>query len=276
MFQKLKFVLVCGLGICALSANALDVATYNLKHGQGNDNVVDLARPTAIIADLGVDLVALQEMDLANDRTGFVNQPAKIAYDLSNTHQKGNWKSLAAPAIAFKGGHYGNAIIYNADKLTLKQYEVVSLPESENGDGARSAGIALFEIDGKPFQFIASHLTHRNEPTATGSYQLDEINLIERHLDKQLPTIFAADFNASIRPEDQHRNLTTMQKLPEKGWRIDSTLTGQSEPDKPWIIDYILSKNNDGLKVKESLILVNDATNLASDHYPVKVSYAVK
>jgi endonuclease/exonuclease/phosphatase family metal-dependent hydrolase len=39
------------------------VATYNIRHGQGRDGRVDLARTGGDIAGLGADVVGLLEVD---------------------------------------------------------------------------------------------------------------------------------------------------------------------------------------------------------------------
>ncbi|TNH00181.1 hypothetical protein FHQ26_10285 [Testudinibacter sp. TR-2022] len=262
------------LSSVGLFAAPLNVASYNIHHGAGEDEVLDLQRIANVLNKLDVDLVGLQEVDIANARTGFVSQGKYIAQQLQNA-QNTPWKTLNAAAIEFENGEYGNAIIYKSDVLTLNDYKVVRLPDPD-GDGQRSAGVATFtDKDGITFQFVASHLTHKNKTENGSTIQLASLKMIEETLDSKLPTIFVADFNASIRKEDNH-NLDTMAYLIKNNWRIDSPLEGASIPDEPWIIDYVVSKNHDKLKVNSSQIVLDDLTKVASDHFPVKVNYQLE
>ncbi|MDJ0595921.1 MAG: hypothetical protein QNJ72_39055, partial [Pleurocapsa sp. MO_226.B13] len=167
----------------------LKTATYNIHHGSGNDDVVDLDRIAEVIADTESDVVALQENDIVNGRTDFVNQPQVIAENLSELTGE-DWVALEAPAIEFSDGEYGNAILYNEDALDLIQFENVLLPGNPAGDGQRSAGIANFQFDDSDFdfQFVSTHFTNLNEATEDGStIQLDSLNTIEDAVALNLP-----------------------------------------------------------------------------------------
>ena len=50
------------------------VVSYNIKHGRGNDNVVDLDRTAAVLRRLRPDIVGLQEVDNQAQRSGSVPQ----------------------------------------------------------------------------------------------------------------------------------------------------------------------------------------------------------
>jgi endonuclease/exonuclease/phosphatase family metal-dependent hydrolase len=55
------------------------VATYNIRHGQGRDGRVDLARTAAEIAALRADVVGLQEVDVFyGPRSGHEDQAARL------------------------------------------------------------------------------------------------------------------------------------------------------------------------------------------------------
>jgi endonuclease/exonuclease/phosphatase family metal-dependent hydrolase len=59
------------------SAHAQDtvrVLSYNVRHGEGMDLVVDLERTAAVIRTLDPHVVLLQEIDSAAGRTGGVDQ----------------------------------------------------------------------------------------------------------------------------------------------------------------------------------------------------------
>ena len=55
------------------------VATFNVHHCQGRDGKVDVERVAEVLRDTGAEVVALQELDLALERTGFTNQAGELA-----------------------------------------------------------------------------------------------------------------------------------------------------------------------------------------------------
>lgn len=55
------------------------VATFNVHHCEGRDGVVDVGRVASVIRRTGAEVVALQELDMGMERTGFTNQPGELA-----------------------------------------------------------------------------------------------------------------------------------------------------------------------------------------------------
>lgn len=55
------------------------VATFNVHHCEGRDGTVDVRRIADVIGATGAEVVALQELDLGLERTGFTNQPGELA-----------------------------------------------------------------------------------------------------------------------------------------------------------------------------------------------------
>jgi endonuclease/exonuclease/phosphatase family metal-dependent hydrolase len=55
------------------------VATFNIRHGLGRDDSVDLQRTADVITRTGADVVALQEIDRNLARSEFVDQPTALA-----------------------------------------------------------------------------------------------------------------------------------------------------------------------------------------------------
>jgi endonuclease/exonuclease/phosphatase family metal-dependent hydrolase len=54
------------------------VATFNIRHGRGLDNSVDLQRTASVIGETGADIIALQELDRNLARSKFADQPAVL------------------------------------------------------------------------------------------------------------------------------------------------------------------------------------------------------
>lgn len=62
------------------SGRDLTVATYNIHHGAGADEVLDLERIARVVKDTGADVVGLQEVDRHwSSRSNFVDQANWLA-----------------------------------------------------------------------------------------------------------------------------------------------------------------------------------------------------
>ena len=55
------------------------VLSYNIRHGEGMDNRIDLWRIAKIIESISPDLVSLQEVDYQMERTGGIDQAEELA-----------------------------------------------------------------------------------------------------------------------------------------------------------------------------------------------------
>ena len=82
----------------------LRVATYNVHGCVGMDRQRSEARIAEVIAQLSVDIVGLQELDLSRRRSAGVDQTGIIAEQLG-------WHSHFYPAMRRGDEQYGNAII---------------------------------------------------------------------------------------------------------------------------------------------------------------------
>ncbi len=96
----------------APDSSKLRVATYNVHACYGMDRQRSETRIAEVIAELGVDLVGLQELDLSRPRSGGVDQAGLIA-------EKLGWHRYFHPAMQSGDEHYGNAIL-SRYPLTLR------------------------------------------------------------------------------------------------------------------------------------------------------------
>ena len=86
------------------SAPKLRVATYNVHGCVGMDRQRSEARIAEVIAQLLVDIVALQELDLSRKRSAGVDQTGMIAKRLG-------WHRHFHPAMRRGDEHYGHAVL---------------------------------------------------------------------------------------------------------------------------------------------------------------------
>mgnify|MGYP001438299506 FL=1 len=104
-----------GFGVEQLN---LKVMTYNIRHGRGMDNKVNLDRIAEDIRKSMADIVALQEVDRFNFRSGFRDQ-AKLLADRLDMH----WCFATSMRWGFM--QYGNAIL---SRFPIEHSEVYTLP----------------------------------------------------------------------------------------------------------------------------------------------------
>ncbi len=97
--------LVLGSAVpAAAQAVELRVVAYNIRHGRGTDEQVDLRRVAEVLRRLDADVIALQEVDDRTERTGGVDQVTVLAELLGYEGRHG-------PHRPFQGGFYGNAVL---------------------------------------------------------------------------------------------------------------------------------------------------------------------
>src|SRR3954468_22375672 len=101
-----------------MSRANLRVATYNVHGCVGMDRQRSEARIAEVIAEMSVDVVALQELDLGRRRSAGADQTKIIAGQLG-------WYSHFHPAMRQNDEHYGNAIL-SRYQLTFRR--AVALP----------------------------------------------------------------------------------------------------------------------------------------------------
>jgi endonuclease/exonuclease/phosphatase family metal-dependent hydrolase len=93
------------------SGLSIRVMTYNIHHGVGLDEVLNLGRIAADILRSGADIVALQEVDRFNVRSGFQDQVRWLG-------EKTGMAWSFAPSMSWGFAQYGNAV--------LSRYPIVS------------------------------------------------------------------------------------------------------------------------------------------------------
>lgn len=224
-------------------AGELRVFSYNIHHGAGLDEKLDLNRIAEVIKKQKPDLVALQEVDNRVPRSGKVDQAAELAKLLGMHYAYGK-------CIDLDGGGYGNAILSN---YPIQDTIIHKLP----GPGeARAVLEAIIQIQGKKISFASVHLDWQKKST-----RVEQMLAVEKVLSlRNHPVIMAGDFNAQ--PDSD-----TM-KLVAKTWSIVAK-TGASltmPADAPRTeIDYIVHR---GLAdAKASCLVIEE--KVASDHRPL-------
>jgi endonuclease/exonuclease/phosphatase family metal-dependent hydrolase len=221
------------------------VLTYNIKHGHGNDNNVDLDRIAAVIRRLNPDVVALQEIDNKVQRSGNIDEPAALASLTGLRH------SAFSKFFDYQNGEYGMAII---SRYPLTDVNDLRLPD---GAEPRTSLIATVESP-RRFRLANVHLYQTEEQRLAQSKTLLEF-LDDR---PDLPCIIAGDFNS--RPDSPVLKLFSDWTIPDKG---GDHFTFPS--DRPSIeIDFVMLRPGSAFKVREVDVIHEP---VASDHRPLTI-----
>jgi endonuclease/exonuclease/phosphatase family metal-dependent hydrolase len=227
-------------------AASLSILAYNIRHGAGNDDIVDLSRAAGVINALDPDIVALQEVDSAVERTDGVDQ-ATVLGKLTGMG------SVFGAFFDYQGGRYGMAILSD---LPIVSYENHRLPDGLEPRTALAARIRLSE----PSQEIIVVGIHFYA-TAEERYA-QASRLIEILREETAPIILAGDFNST--PESEVIDL-----FKQAGWHVpdkgEDRLTFRSDsPVRE--IDYIMVRPKERFEI-DVLDVIDEP--LVSDHRPV-------
>ena len=154
--QRLVLTVLC-LAACTAPAPSaprdLRVVSYNIRHGAGMDDRVDLRRTAAALRVLEPDLVALQEVDCGVARSGGADQAAELGRALGMHH-------AFASFMDYQGGRYGMAIL---SRLPIRAQRVIELPP---GDEPRIALLVEVEThDGALVSIVGVHFNWVQDDT---------------------------------------------------------------------------------------------------------------
>ena len=211
------------------------VATFNVHHCEGRDGVVDVERVARVIRATGAEVVALQELDMALERTGFTNQPGELAAATGLTVE---FHSL----LERGDGRYGIAL------AAPGRLDSTVIPLPRLGDEEpRGAVFARW----KDVTVVGTHLSRSRRTRAA---QIEALARLAARLDP--PVVLMGDLN---------------QRLSGLGPLLAAGFTGP--PRRPWSrgrsIDHILA--GPGLRVVRQEILPTRASDhpaLAADVQP--------
>lgn len=238
----------------------LTVLTFNIRHGLGTDDRLDLERIAGVIAEQGADVVALQEVDRCFDRrSDYVDQPGWLGERLGMTPVFGAQVHGPAGDGALPAPGYGCAVL-TARPFVSSAFEPLPTGPEEEGRGLLQ--IAL-DVGGHTVRVGCVHLSH--ETAASRHHQAQEIGRL-RAADS--PALLLGDFNAT--PDSAEMRYLAdrfVDPWPTRGCGPGFTFDSPG----PWQrIDYILTSPD----VATTAITVVDVDS-ASDHLAVRATVSI-
>ena len=227
--------------------DSIRVVSYNIKHGRGNDNVVDLDRTAAVLRRLRPDIIGLQEVDDRAKRSGSVAQAEYLGKALGLHHAFGRF-------MDFQGGAYGMAVL---TRYPIESVQEVALPE---GNEPRTAlSVQVKGPDGQPLTIVNVHFDWVEDDR----FRFAQAEALTRHLDRlTTPYLLLGDFN----DVPGSRTLALFRSRAGEAAKpgSDRFTFSSTQPTKE--IDYIFFAPASGWRTQD--VDVIDET-VASDHRPL-------
>jgi endonuclease/exonuclease/phosphatase family metal-dependent hydrolase len=248
------------LGGCATAPKppvTLRVMTYNIQHGAGADNKIDLLRTAEAIKREKPDIVALEEVDKGVERTARRDLTEELAALTGMTGYFNN-------NFFFQGGEYGNAVLTRFPILTStnSHYQMIRPKEQR--------GIIQLTLDvkGRKVVFMVTHIDYRADDTER-VLNADEIREIIKPY-QGMPMILCGDFND--RPGS--RTYKKMHEIFADTWELagqgDGLTFSSISPHKR--IDYIWILPATSIVPIKAWV----PNTQASDHYPLVADFQLK
>jgi endonuclease/exonuclease/phosphatase family metal-dependent hydrolase len=241
----------------------LRVMTYNVHGCVGLDGKISPERIARVIARHGVDVVALQEIDVGRDRSGKIDQAESIARKLGMI-------AHFHPSFVLKEGQYGNAVI---SRYPLKIIRKDALPrlKSHGVFEPRAALWVEMDVDGVKVNLINSHLS---------LWPAERLAQTEALLGPdwagsaacQGPLILCGDFNSNPRSMVYKR---MGGKLRDAQLLLDS-----HKPHSTWLATHPFSRIDHffvspDIGVMGITVPATELDRIASDHLPLIVELKV-
>lgn len=231
----------------ATGGTELRVVSYNIRHGRGMDEVVDLGRTAAVLRALGPDLVGLQEVDERVGRSADVDQAADLGARLGMEHAFGAF-------MGYGGGRYGMAIL---SRHPISRSWSIPLPA---GNEPRVALAAQIELPaGTTFVAVNVHLDWVRDD----AFRFAQASALAAALDALPdPYVLLGDFN----DEPGSRTLALFQARGTEARKPESQRFTFPSPEPSIEIDFIFAAPAPAWIAGEARVVDE---RVASDHRPL-------
>lgn len=224
----------------------LRVVTYNIHHGEGMDQVLDLDRIVGVIQALDPDVVCLQEVDRGLSRTDRMDQPSLLAEKLGMAVRfESNYD--------FDDGHYGNATL---TRLPIISSENHALPRYEQRE-PRGVLRVTVEWEGRKVDVFNTHLGLVPPERLAQAGKL--ASLLGEH-----PAVVCGDLNEEVDAPGVALLLRQLEDATPSQDGPAGTIPSQQPRRR---IDFVLHSRD--FQMVSARIVDEPPAPVASDHLPV-------
>lgn len=226
--------------------NSVKILSYNVRNCRGMDDITDYKRIANIITRISPEIVALQELDSATQRSN-----GKVALDELSTLT--NMYKTYGASIAYQGGKYGIGILTKEKPV---KWSIVALP-------GREERRSLLIVELKDFIICCTHLSLTEED------RVASVGIISEALkDTSKPIFLAGDFNSVPGSE-------VIKNIENKWFMLNNPGIPTIPSNNPQrCIDYIFAAKFTGHAFRTIQTIVENEP-LASDHLPVWVKVKI-
>jgi endonuclease/exonuclease/phosphatase family metal-dependent hydrolase len=231
---------------------AFTVVSYNIRHGRGMDDRIDLERTARVLETLRPDLVGLQEVDREADRSGGVDQATELGRLLGMTPTFGAF-------MPYQGGHYGMAIL---SRLPVIRSWAIELPDGNEPRIALAAQLDL--LSGDTVVAVNVHFDWVDDD----AYRFAQASALVAVLDTMShPWIVLGDLNDE--PGSRTLGLFNERATEARKPRDDRFTFSTDDPRKE--IDFVFAAPPERWRLEEAYVATEA---MASDHRPVVAVWA--
>ena len=222
------------------------IMSYNVKHGEGMDKRLDLARTADVVKRTNPTYVGLQEIDQMTRRIAGTNTCEFIS-------ERCGLYATFAKAIPYQGGEYGNALLSRETPLSVRKYP---LPAPQHLKKGLREPRVLVMCEFKDFWVGTMHLN--GEPSS--------IPLVRRAVEEcaaSKPVFVMGDWNA-LPDSDLLKGMKDFLTI------LSRTDRRTMHHREGYCIDYIAV---DTAHAKDFEVVATDVIQelVASDHRPIYV-----
>ncbi len=261
--KRIVYILLCFVFITACNTSKertinVKIMSYNIRHGEGLDTLLDLSRSAQIIKSQAPDLCGLQEIDNFCLRSDSLNQTDYLS-------QKTNMEGVFGKFMYYQGGEYGMATLSAKPIISTK---VLQLPDAKYEP--RVSIVQEVQLSKNcNIVFANVHFDWTNEQEGS-SIRLSQAKVLVNYINTlNKAAIITGDFNCT--PESP-----TMKYFEEQGFvfvkKGEDNLSFQGENKLE--IDHVIYRDTNLVKFKnKSARLLNEP--ITSDHRPLVVELEV-
>ncbi|MDQ3630715.1 MAG: endonuclease/exonuclease/phosphatase family protein [Actinomycetota bacterium] len=238
----------------------LTVASYNIHHGAGVDNQLDLEQIALEIERGGADVIGLQEVDRHfGDRSDFFDQARWLAKRLGMHVVYGANLSLDPSEPGQLRREYGTAIL---SKFPILSSRNTLLPRTGKNE-QRGLLEAVINVRGVRVRFANTHLQHNSAAERLAQSQ----RIAELLGEAKEPTVLVGDLNARPDAPEMAPLFSQFEDAWTRGGEGPGYTFSATKPDRR--IDYVLVTPD--VDVRSAEVLASPA----SDHLQVVADIAV-
>jgi endonuclease/exonuclease/phosphatase family metal-dependent hydrolase len=223
------------------------ILSYNVRNCRGLDNQTDYQRVADIINRINPQVVALQELDSATQRSNG-------AVVLNELAQLTGMHPVYGASILFQGGKYGVGVLTNEKPLL---WRTVTLPGREE-----KRSLLIVELENAII--CCTHFSLNEED------RIESVKIINDLFNTLVKPVFlAGDLNATPQSE-------VISRIEEKWILLNDRNVSTFPADKPdSCIDYVFIHKGSAAGVRTAKARVEQEP-VASDHLPVWVRVIIR